>query len=251
MASEETTAATPTIGEIVARDYRAAAVFDRFGIDFCCGGNRRLTEVCAERGLDPALVLEQLGHLEAEGPSAAPRFDRWELDFLIEYIVANHHAYVRAALPRLAAYTEKVAAVHGERHPELREIRHRFAQLRHELEFHMAKEEEILFPHVRAMVDAHRFGRPGPDSPFGTIENPIAVMEEEHRAAGDAMDAIRALSGDYTPPEDGCNTLGTCYGELRDFERDLHEHVHLENNLLFPKAVRLQQELASGRPVAR
>lgn len=251
MSSTDARATTTTIGEIVARDYRAAAVFDRFGIDFCCGGNRPLAEVCAERGLDPAVVLDEVQHAEIESQSVAPRFDQWELDFLIDYIVTNHHAYVRAALPRLTAYTEKIAAAHGDRHPEVREIHHRFVQLRHELEFHMAKEEEILFPHIRAMVVARRFGRPAPDSPFGAIESPIAVMEEEHRAAGGAMDAMRELSHGYAPPEDGCNTLRTCYAELRDFERDLHEHVHLENNLLFPKAARLEQELASGRAVVR
>jgi regulator of cell morphogenesis and NO signaling len=236
-----------TIGEIVAADHRAAAVFARHGIDFCCGGRQGFRQACESKGLDAQAVADELGNLGATPAQPAPRFNTWDLDFLADYVVANHHAYLRAVLPVLRGYTRKIADVHGERHPELIEIAGAFRAVADELEGHMMKEEQILFPYIRDLARAERTGRALPSSPFGTIANPIAVMEQEHEGAGDGLERIRALSGGYEAPADGCTTYRVCFAELRDFEADLHQHIHLENNILFPKAIALETRMTDRR----
>jgi regulator of cell morphogenesis and NO signaling len=235
------TTATSTVREIVAADYRAAAVFHRFGIDFCCRGGRELEHVCRELHLDPSQVLAALDAECAPAPSGVPRFASWDCPALISYIVANHHAYVRQAIPTLLAHTGKVARVHGARHPELVDVARLFEAVAQEMTSHMAKEEHVLFPYVMELSDAVAGGDAAPPAPFGTVENPIRMMEMEHETAGDAMARIRALSGDYCAPEDACETFRVCYRELEAFEHDLHAHVHLENNILFPKAIELER----------
>jgi regulator of cell morphogenesis and NO signaling len=233
-----------TIRSIVADDFRAAAVFERHGIDFCCGGNRLVGDACRERGVDERTVAADLeAALGAE--QDLPRFNAWSLDFLTGYIVANHHGYIREVVGTMRAHTRKVAEVHGERHPEALEIADRFDAIVRELTEHMVKEEQMLFPYINGLVAA-RHGGPRPTAPFGSIANPIRMMEIEHQAAGDGMAAIRRLSGDYTPPADACTTFKVTYQELLAFEADLHRHVHLENNILFPKALVLERELTSA-----
>src|SRR5262249_14644461 len=164
---------------------------------------------------------------------------RWGPDRLIDHVLATHHAYVRLALPALAGYLTKLVDVHGGRHPELMRIASTFAHLGQDLLQHMVKEERILFPYIRELGSQPRRQTP---SPFGTVENPIRMMEREHREAGDEMRLIRELTAGYQPPADACSTYRVCFDELAAFERDLHRHVHLENNVLFPKAVELERE---------
>ena len=234
---------TTTIRDIVAEDFRAASVFQRHRIDFCCGGNRPLGEACREKGVDEHSVAAELAAVTAT-PGDVPRFNTWELDFLAHYIVANHHAYVRRAVETIGAHTQKVATVHGERHPETVQIAAHFAAVADDMAQHMAKEERMLFPYIVRLAEASRAGQPPPAAPFGTIANPIRMMEMEHQAAGDLLAAIRELSRDFTPPDDACTTYRVAYKELEEFEGDLHRHVHLENNVLFPKALDLERALA-------
>ena len=228
-----------TVGSIVAEDFRTAAVFHEFGIDFCCGGRRTLADACRERDVEPASVLSALSR-SCSVPGIAPRFDEWSPETLIGYIVGTHHAYVRQAMPLLIAHTQKLAAAHGTRHPELHEVARLMQQVAGEMSSHMIKEEQILFPYIAAAAESVEHGTPAPASPFGSIDNPIAMMEAEHDAAGEAMASMRSLTGGFVPPPDGCTTYRVALQELEAFERDLHTHVHLENNILFPRARRLE-----------
>ncbi len=229
-----------TIRDIVADDFRAAAVFQRHGLDFCCGGNRSVVDACQEKGLDAAAVLSEIQAACNTAEDRTPRFASWDVPTLISYIVANHHQYVRQAIPTLLAHTEKIARVHGERHPELNEIARLFAGVADEMTSHMFKEERILFPFIESLHHASQQKRAVPPSPFGTVANPIHMMEMEHESAGNAMERIRELSGGYEPPEDACTTYRAALQELKAFEEDLHAHVHLENNILFPRALELE-----------
>ncbi len=240
------TTATTTVRDVVAANHRAAAVFQKHGIDFCCGGNKAIADACREQGIDETSVLADLGQVAT--PLDAPRFNAWPLNFMVDYIVENHHEYVRGAVETLRLHTSKVARVHGEHHPEVVEIARHFERVAADLLQHMRKEEHVLFPYIRALAGAHRAGRPVPPPPFGTIANPVRMMELEHQEAGDLMATIRALSAHFTPPDDACMTYRVTYQELQEFEADLHQHVHLENNILFPKAIALEAEvLTAGR----
>lgn len=234
---------TTTIRELVAEDFRAAAVFQKHRIDFCCGGDRPVADACREKGLDTSVVLAEL---EAATSTAGdvPRFNAWDLDFLANYIVVNHHAYVRRASETIGAHTQKVAEVHGERHPEVVTVARHFGAVAQEMAQHMLKEERMLFPYVARLAEAARSGQPAPVAPFGTIANPIRAMELEHQGAGDLLAAIRKATNDFTVPDDACTTYRVTYKELEEFEADLHRHVHLENNVLFPKALDLERRLA-------
>ena len=235
---------TTTIGEIVATDFRAAAVFEQFGVDFCCGGRRSLDEACRSVAADPADVVRAL---EALSPVTDAEADvtEWPLDRLIDHIVSTHHAYVRSSMPAIRHYLAKLVEAHGARHPELLLITAHFDTVIRELGQHLLKEEQVLFPYVRDLVKSTDGGRHVP-SPFGSVENPIRMMEREHREAADELRIIRALTGGYVAPADGCATYEVCMAELDRFERDLHRHVHLENNVLFPKAVVLENDHRTG-----
>jgi len=237
---------TATVGEIVATDFRAATVFEGFGIDFCCGGRRSLADACRSAAADPADVMRALNALSQ---STAPDDDmsRRSADELIDYIVTTHHAYVRQALPAIGHHLAKLQEVHGERHPELARIASVFHELGAELTQHLAKEEQVLFPYVRDLAERAAQGYVGRFSPFGTVENPIRMMEREHRDAADALRIIRELTGGYVAPGDGCTTYRVCMAELAQFERDLHRQVHLENNVLFPRSVALENQSACER----
>lgn len=230
------TLAGRSVGDIVAADWRTAAIFDRLGIDFCCGGGRTVADACRAAGVDPAAVEQALAALPAGAAVEDPR--EWPIDRLIDHIVETHHAYVRAALPRIGDYLAKLTRVHGARHPELHDIAIAWGELSAGLQQHMQKEEHVLFPYVRELAAAG----PGLPGPFSTVEHPIRVMEREHEEAGGQLRAIRRLSRDYAPPADACTTYRVCFEELAAFERDLHRHVHLENHVLFPKAVALEAQ---------
>jgi regulator of cell morphogenesis and NO signaling len=230
-----------TIRDIVAEDYRTAAVFQRYGLDFCCKGNRTVEQACIDAGISADEVQQDLQDAtELPQIGCAPRFNSWDLPSLITYIVSNHHAYVRAQMPVLQTHAGKVARVHGERHPEMVRVAAIVDEVVDEMSAHMTKEEQILFPYITrlaALVDA---GAGVPPAPFGTVQNPIRMMEAEHESAGDALAEITRLTNGYRPPADACGTFVVLLQELQAFEEDLHRHVHLENNILFPKAVRLE-----------
>ena len=230
-----------TIGEMVADDFRTASVFSANKIDFCCKGNRTLDEVCNQKGLDVYDVLAQLEKATASNNNTID-FNTWELDLLIDYIEKKHHRYVEEKAPILLSFLLKLEQVHGAAHPELFEIKNLFKRTADELTQHMKKEELILFPYIKQMVEAARtksaLSAPG----FGSVANPIAMMMEEHENEGNRFEKIVAISNNYTPPADGCNTYKVTFQMLQEFESDLHTHIHLENNILFPKAIVLQEK---------
>ncbi len=232
---------TPTIGQMVAQDYRVAGVFRRYGIDFCCRGGRTLADVCAEKGLDLADVEQALSELQKEPAPRQLNAQDWKADFLADYIEQRHHTYVRKMLPEISAYAEKVAKVHGKHHPETLEIWKYWQALAAELASHLLKEERMLFPYIRQLANASASEAPAP--PFGTVQNPVRMMEMEHENAGEMMRTIRTLSHDFSPPQDACMTYRVLYQLLEAFEADLHEHVHLENNILFGKAIALEDSI--------
>lgn len=234
--------AARTVGELVAEDYRRAAVFKRFRIDFCCGGDAPLQAVCARKSLDVAEVLHALDAAEARGQAPQARVTAWAPGFLADYIVNEHHAYVRETLPVLRAFTLKVARVHSDRHPELVEIYRLFHEVAAELEEHLACEEQVVFPAIRALDETRRSGRVAGASLHETIRR----MEADHDGAGETLRRIRALTNDYTPPPDACATYRATFVKLEEFEEDLHRHVHLENNVLFPKALALEAPETAG-----
>ena len=230
-----------TIGEMVADDFRAASVFSANKIDFCCKGNRTLDEVCNQKGLDVYDVLAQL-EKATESNNSTIEFNTWELDLLIDYIEKKHHRYVEEKAPILLSFLLKLEQVHGAAHPELFEIKNLFKRTADELTQHMKKEELILFPYIKQMVEAARNKTPLSAPGFGTVANPIAMMMEEHENEGNRFEKIVAISNNYTPPADGCNTYKVTFQMLQEFESDLHTHIHLENNILFPKAIVLQEK---------
>jgi regulator of cell morphogenesis and NO signaling len=223
------------VGDIVADDFRTAAVFQRHRIDFCCGGKQKLAEACSAGGVDGRTLIIELAEATAERRPAGPSYAEWTATQLIEHIVSTHHAYVLRSIPSLSAWTQKVASAHGPRHPEVEGIAAIFQDVAAELLQHMQKEERILFPVITRLETGD-----GGHVVFGTVANPIRMMEHEHESAGEAFAGIRRLSRDYTLPEDACATFTVLYKELEAFERDLHVHIHLENNILFPKALALE-----------
>ena len=233
-----------TVGQIVANDYRTAEVFEKYRIDFCCQGGTTLDAACQKKNVDISSLASELKKA-MEGPEV-PSVDIPALrpDQLCDYIEKTHHTYVTASLPQLEQYLEKVTRVHGERHPELHEIYRLYQEVAHELVLHMKKEEVILFPYVRDMVAQQTRGGDFMPPHFGTVKNPIQIMEQEHEFAGEHFHRIAELSGNYAPPADACTTYRVAFAKLEEFERDLHRHVHLENNILFPKAKAMEQELA-------
>ncbi len=230
---------TRTVGDVVAADFRAAAVFEQFGIDFCCAGRRTLDDACRAAAADPDAVVQALDAL----PPAVDTDDdaaRWPVPRLIDFIVSTHHAYVRSAMPTITRHLAKLLEIHGSRHPELSRVAAYFDQVVADLGQHMLKEEQVLFPYVRDLAESgDNCGRT--QSPFGTVANPIRMMEREHQEVGDALRIVRELTRGYVAPDDGCATYAITMAELQQFERDLHRHVHLENNVLFPAAMRIEQ----------
>jgi regulator of cell morphogenesis and NO signaling len=231
------------IKDVVADDFRSAALFQKYGLDFCCGGARPIGEACSAKGFDPSELLQELDALGHTAGSGMPKFNRWDLDLLADYIIENHHRYLRDMIPVIGQHAEKVARVHGTYRPELVEVAEVFGRISRDLSAHMEKEEKILFPYVKSLARAKRDSLVVGLSKFGSCLNPIQQMELEHDAAGDDMAEIRRLTSDYTPPIDACGTYRVLFQELAEFEQDLHVHVHLENNILFPKAIALETEL--------
>ena len=224
-----------TVGDLVAEDYRRGAVFKQFGIDFCCGGGRTVGTACARRGVDPAELERALGTVEGRASGLPVRVGAWTPAFLADYIVNEHHTYVRESLPVLQAFAQKVARVHGHAQPELIEIADHVEALARELDVHLTSEEEDVFPQIKALSKSS--GAAPDPSAQETLRVLVGNMEDEHNEAGALMAEIRHLSADFTPPEWACNTYRALFAKLAEFEEDLHRHVHLENNVLFPKVL--------------
>jgi regulator of cell morphogenesis and NO signaling len=228
-----------TIGEIVAGDYRTAAVFDRHGIDFCCGGKVPLATVCRDRGHDPAALLREIEAVQRGPVDRNRNFAAWELPFLADYIVNTHHAYLWENDGTIAAHAAKVAAVHGLNHPEVIEIARIFDRIAVAMEAHLREEEGVFFPAVKRLAAARKSGVASSAADRAVVEASLARLGREHEEIGDAVHTVRRLAGDYALPADACNTFLLTYRQLQEFEEDLHLHVHLENNILFPKAALL------------
>jgi len=222
------------VSKIVAKNYRTAQVFSSHQIDFCCNGGVSLSEACSKKGVDLEKILHELNDALSEKDNL--QYEKLELSELINHIVDHHHTYVKQTSPTLLAYLNKLCHVHGERHPELHEIKGLFEAMANQLEAHMKKEEHILFPFITAMDAAKKDGFKLSLPHFGSIENPISMMEEEHAAEGERLRKISTLSNHYQAPTDGCQTYKVAFAVLEEFEHDLHKHIHLENNILFPKA---------------
>lgn len=221
------------IGEIVANDFRTAGVFTKANIDFCCGGKKSLQESCDEKEIDIEELSAELLEATETPISYAQNFKEWNLDFLCDYIVNTHHKFVLKTLPELVFYTQKIASVHGENHSELTEIATMFSQVNDELRQHLQHEEEDLFPAIKRMLTSPN------ESDRAIIRSEIDRMFGEHDFAGGAMDTINQITNGYSVPEDGCSTYQVAFKLLHEFEEDIHVHVHLENNILFPKAYQL------------
>ncbi|GAA4033133.1 iron-sulfur cluster repair di-iron protein [Flavobacterium cheonhonense] len=225
-----------TVGEFVAGDFRTAAVFSKYGIDFCCKGNRTLEEVCEKKGLDVHSIQDELNAVLESKSDNNIDFKSWPIDLLIDYIEKTHHRYVEEKSTALLFYLDKLCKVHGQRHPELFEIGLHFKICATELAQHMKKEELILFPFVKKMFNALRDQESIEQPHFGTVNNPIAMMQDEHENEGERFRIIAKLTDNYNPPVDACETYRVTFAMLKEFEQDLHKHIHLENNIVFPKA---------------
>lgn len=230
-----------SIGSFVADDYRTAAVFQKYGIDFCCKGGKSIDEVCEKKKIDPSQLLAELSDISGQAKDETTDFKSWPIDLLADYIEKKHHRYIEETVPTLKQFLDKLCKVHGNNHPELFEINKEFIASSEELASHMKKEELILFPFVRQMVkygnNKVQLSKPG----FGTVQNPINMMMEEHDKEGERFRKIAELSNNYTPPEDGCTTYRVAFSMLKEFESDLHLHIHLENNILFPGAIEMEK----------
>lgn len=232
-----------TVRELALETPTATRVFERMGIDYCCGGNKSLVEACRTANLNVDQVLDSLEVAE-ESARAAQTVRNWQIEplaDLIAHIKGSHHQYTREEIARLRPLLEKVCGVHGKNHPELLQIRKVFEGLAQELTSHLMKEEMVLFPYVVRMEEAVIQKEPVIPAPFGTVQNPVSMMEHEHDSAGNALRAMREASKGYSAPAEACVSYKTLYQALSEFESDLHQHIHLENNILFPRAIAMEK----------
>jgi len=237
-----TAIAEKTVRELALESSSATRVFEKLGIDYCCGGNKSLEEACLAANLTLDNVQRELDSAKQEfRPNGSRDWQREPLSELIAHINGTHHRYVREEIARLTPLMDKVCGKHGPHHPELLHIQAIFHGLAQELTSHMMKEEMVLFPYVSRMEEAVIEGEPVLPAPFGTVANPVAMMEHEHDAAGDALRAMRSATNGYVVPEGACASYQTLYRGLEEFETDLHQHIHLENNILFPRALAMEK----------
>lgn len=230
-----------TVGELVAERPDRSRVFEALGIDYCCGGKKTLETACGENGINLAEVVARLQDVEiAPAKSEDENWLHAPMRSLIEHILRTHHAYLKSELPRLTGLAEKVESRHAKKEPRLSELKGVYAGLRAELDMHMMKEEQILFPAIVQMEETNA----KPSLGCGFLSGPVSVMESEHESAAEALAAIRSLTDQYTPPEWACNTFRALVDALQKLEADLHEHIHKENNVLFPRALEMEQRLA-------
>ncbi|MBV1922468.1 MAG: iron-sulfur cluster repair di-iron protein [Flavobacteriaceae bacterium] len=228
-----------TVAQVVAENIKAAHVFKKHGIDFCCGGGISIEKACEKNNVD-FKTLEQDLLIVNELPNRGVDYNNWDLNFLMGHIINIHHSYVEESSQILLQYAEKVANVHGHHYTEVVQVHILLQDIISELASHMKKEELILFPYIQQLVEAEKAGTPAAFPQFGSVNNPIKMMESEHEHAGDTFKAIAKITNNYTPPEEACNTFRAFYALLDEFEQDLHQHIHLENNILHPKAKALE-----------
>lgn len=233
-----------TLAQIVNNNHQAASVFEKYHLDFCCKGKRSLEQACTEQQLSLEEVTGDLENIFTKGNSCSIiNFEKMSLTQLADYIVQTHHAYVKNEMPQIQAYLHKVSSKHGDRHPELNKIFQTFNAVKEEMEGHMKKEELVLFPRIKELQKLIDNENANIQLNITYLQSPITVMEQEHDHAGSLLNDIRILSNDYTPPQDACTTYRLSFAALKAFELDLHQHVHLENNILFPKAIETFKEL--------
>lgn len=233
--------AEKTVRELALESSSATRVFEKLGIDYCCGGNKPLDEACRAANLSLEQVQKALDEAQQQSRTNGDRdWQREPLSYLIVHINSTHHKYVREEIARLGPLFEKVCGVHGKNHPELLHIQAVFRGVAQELTQHMMKEEMVLFPYIVRLEEAVVQGEPALPPPFGTVANPVRMMEHEHDSAGQALKAIRSASNGYTAPEGACASYQALYRALAEFEADLHQHIHLENNILFPRAIAME-----------
>lgn len=233
------TAQMETVGELAASDIRKAEVFKKMGIDFCCGGNKSLKEASTEAGISEAELKQALETAQQSTQPAAHDFNNWELDFLADYIAQTHHKYVKENATVINGLAQKVAAHHGSKHPELPRLAESTFHFLQDLLNHMAKEENVLFPAIKQVVVSKRSGQ---DISAINLQAPVNAMMKEHEISGEDLRFFRKLTNDYQLPEDACNSYNYLFEKMKEFENDLFQHIHLENNILFPKALKLQAQ---------
>lgn len=229
-----------TLAEIVTDDFRKSDILHKYNLDFCCGGNKLLKDACAENNLSVEKVIDELENSDTTPHAASMNFKGWKLDFLIDYIVNTHHEYVRNSIPVLLQYTKKIAQVHGQNHSELIEIAKIFEVIAHDLMEHLEKEEKVLFPNMKKLIEAQNTGERNNLVPVSGL---IQEIESEHIFVGDEIHKIVSLSMNYTVPSDGCNTYKITYQKLMEFENDIHQHIHLENNILHKRVIEIEKQL--------
>ena len=231
------------VGEIARFNYKTVEVFEKLRIDFCCGGDLSLEEACKRQKVGAEEVLSSIKKLIDSSQTDNDRIHALPLGQLIDHIIDVHHSYVVESIPVLQRYLNKITGVHGANHPELAVVEDYFNQAAANLLQHMEKEEQILFPAIKEMLLAKAGESVFSGSHCGTVQSPISVMKQEHEAEGDRFEKISAMTNNYTIPGDACNTFAYAYQKLQEFEQDLHRHIHLENNILFPEAIKLEKEL--------
>jgi regulator of cell morphogenesis and NO signaling len=228
-----------TVGEFVAENYRAAKVFEKYGIDFCCGGNVALAAICENKWINLAAITKELEAVKSEPIERSQNYASWEMPFLADFIINAHHSYIKGNISQIAVYTHKIAAVHGANHPEVIKIAAIFDKIAADMVVHLGEEEEVFFPAIKRADAARKAGAAPVAKDIEMIKKSLAKLGHEHEEIGDAMHAIRHLAKEYAIPGDVCNTFVVTYQKLKEFEDDLHKHVHLENNILFIKAAQL------------
>ncbi len=233
-----------TVGSIVAEDYRAAAVFTKYGIDFCCKGGRSVQQVCEKQNIEQSKLVDDILTLLARDAREGEDARAWPLEKLADHVETVHHRYVQERGPVIQQYLTKLCKVHGGRHPELFTIHDEFNACVEAMAVHMEEEEQVLFPFVRALVSSERSSEALDLPDFGTVENPVQMMMDDHTAEGERFERMKAVSDGFTVPADGCSTYAAAFNMLKDFETDLHRHIHLENNIMFPRAIELERSLS-------
>jgi len=230
------------VGELVAEDYRFASIFENHGIDFCCNGNRSINDACANKNVDAEKVISELKEAAASFPkNGGQDFNSWPLDLLADYIVKRHHKYAEEKITEIKPYLAKIVQVHGMNHPELAQVEELFQQTAGEVAKHMKKEELMLFPFIKKMAKAKEENQPIPKKMGSSLEDSLKQLESEHDDQGEGFRQMAELTNNFTTPADGCTTYNITLQMLKEFEADLHQHIHLENNILFPKAVKMEQ----------
>lgn len=232
------------VGSLVASDYRLAEVFKKYNIDFCCNGNRTIEDACLQGGIESPELVRELIAKNVPPDKGAIDYNKWPIDLLTDYIEKKHHRYVTEKIPVIKSYLDRICNAHGDRHPELIKMSELFDVTAGELAKHMKKEELILFPYIHHLAKAkdsgYKINRPS----FGSVKSPIRMMNHEHDAEGERFRRIAQLCDNYAVPADGCNTYKVAFGLLKEFEEDLHLHIHLESNILFPKAIEMEWSVA-------